>query len=309
MDFIVKLLRSRGLDSIWVVVDRLTKEAHFIPTIETVTAPDLTFLFLHYIFRYHGTPESIISDHGSVFISKFMQQLVALLQIKMKTSTSYHPQTDGQTEWVNQVLEQYLRCFCSYQQDDWVDFLLLAEFAYNNAKSSSTQISPFFAARGYYPTFTPVFTHPPSVPAAADFTKSLESIHAELIAELHHAQQDYAKYYDRKVLPPPVFEAGDHIWLLRHNIKTRRPSDKLDHCRLSPFLIARRQGPVTYRLDLPPTLSRLHPVFHMNLLEKYHPPNDIPGRSCPAPPPVHLDEATHEEWYEVDKILDARKTG
>lgn len=309
MDFIVKLPRSRGCDSIWVVADRMLKEAHFVPTVETISAPDLAFLFLHHIFRLHGLPQSIVSDRGSVFISNFLTHLIHLLGIKMKTSTAYHPQTDGQTERINQMLEKFLRCFCSYNQDDWVDYLPIAEYAYNNAKSSSTQLSPFFASKGYHPSFEPTFS--PSVttvPAAADFAKRLAILQEEVRAELKHAQEDQARFYNRKVLPAPPFEVGDKVWLLRRNIKTKRPSFKLDHRRLGPFTIIKKVGS-SFQLDLPPSLSRLHPVFHVNLLEPYHSPDTIDGRSVPPPPPVQLDEESGESWHEVETILDVRKVG
>ena len=171
MDFIVKLLMSHSCNSIWVVCDRLTRAAHFVCTVEALTAPDLALLFLDRIFKYHGLPESIISDCGSVFVSQFWRELMKLINVKLKPSTAYHPQTDGLTERTNQTLKTYLRAYCSYQQDDWVDYLPLAEFAFNNLVNSSMQQTPFFANLGFHPAFKPRITEHSSIPAAANLTE------------------------------------------------------------------------------------------------------------------------------------------
>ncbi len=140
MDLIVKLPVSHGYDSIWVVCDRLTRGAHFIPCNETIDAPGLAWLFLDRIFRYHGLPDSIVSDRGSVFVSRFWKELMSLMKTEIRSSTAYHPQTDGLTERTNQTLETYLRAYCSYQQDDWVDYLPLAEFAFNSHLETCTRL-------------------------------------------------------------------------------------------------------------------------------------------------------------------------
>ncbi|KAF8750752.1 hypothetical protein RHS01_09200 [Rhizoctonia solani] len=308
MDFIVKLPTSHGCDTVWVVVDRFSKMAHFIPTVETIKAPDLAWLFLQHIFRAHGLPDTIISDRGSIFVSHFWTRLHELIGVRLKHSTAYHPRTDGQTERINQILEAYLRCYTSYQQDDWVDYLPLAEFAYNNRTSSSSQQSPFYANYGFHPTFEPRINSDTTVPAAEDLSARLSLIHDELRAELTHSQADAAQQFNRSVKPAPNFTIGDRVWLLRRNIKTTRPSDKLDYRKLGPFKIVAARGPVSFQLELPPSLSRLHPVFHVSLLEPHHSPSDIPGRVEPAPPPVFLD-GDSTPWREVDKILDCRKIG
>lgn len=141
MDFIVKLPPSKlsgsidttKYDSIWVVVDRLTKMAHFIPCQETMNATQLAKLYLIHLFPIHGLPDNVISDRGTLFTSNFMRALCSLLGVKQKLSTAFHPQTDGQTERTNQTLEQFLRIYCNYQQSNWSDLLAFAAFAYNSA--------------------------------------------------------------------------------------------------------------------------------------------------------------------------------
>ena len=158
MDFIIKLPLSHRYNSIWVVCDCLTCAAHFIPCKEAMTAVELAWLFLDRIFRYHGLPESIISDRGSLFVSHFWKELTTMLQVNHQSSTAYHPQTDGLTERTNQTLKTYLRAYCSYQQDDWVDYLPVAEFTFNNAENASTKQTPFFANFAYHPSFEPQVT-------------------------------------------------------------------------------------------------------------------------------------------------------
>ena len=303
-DLIVKLPLSHGYDSILVVCDRLTRAAHFIPCNESIDAPRLAQLFLDRIFRYHGLPDSIVSDRGSVFVSNFWRALCTLLQVDVKASTAFHPQTDGLTERTNQTLETYLRAYCSYQQDDWVDYLPLAEFAFNNLENASTQQTPFFANFGYHPTFEPRLAEPSTVPAAADLAARLDVIHAELRAELAHSQQRQARYYDCHALPDPDFAPGRLVWLLRRNISTTRPSDKLDHRRLGPYPIERKVAPNAYLLRLPPYLSRLYPVFHVSLLEPYADPSLFHPHAQPLPFALPDDPVLH-----VTNVLDCRRVG
>ena len=304
MDFIIKLPLSHSYDSIWVVCDRLTRAAHFISTTESLNASGLAWLFLDRIFRYHGLPDSIVSDRGSVFISHFWKELTALLRIDLRTSTAYHPQTDGLTERTNQTIESYLRAFCSYQQDDWVDYLPLGEFAFNNHENESTKQTPFFANFAYHPTFSPQLSERSTVPSAADLAQRLETLHEELRAELQDAQDRQSKYYNRKVLDAPQYQPDQLVWLLRHNIKTTRPSDKLDHRRLGPFPIDHAISPSAYRLRLPSYLSRLHPVFHVSLLEPYSDPSEFHMHADPDT--FSLEDSDSPS---ISSIIDSRKLG
>ena len=123
MDFITDLPLSDGFDSIMVTVDRQTKMSHFIPCCKTITAEQTAHLFIQNVVRLHGLPDEVISDRGPQFIAKYYRRLMEILGIDVKLSSAFHPQTDGQTERVNQVLEQYLRCTIAYQQDDWAELL------------------------------------------------------------------------------------------------------------------------------------------------------------------------------------------
>ena len=152
LDFIVQLpLTPRGHDSILVVVDRLSKIADFIPTVTTVSAIDSARLFFDEIVRLHGVPTSLMSDRDPKFASKFWRALFRLTGTKLNISSSYHPQTDGQTERTNRTLEQILRNYISFSQKDWDLHLSATEFSYNNAQQQSTGLSPFFVNQGYDP--------------------------------------------------------------------------------------------------------------------------------------------------------------
>jgi hypothetical protein len=179
----------------------------FIPTSTSIDAPELAQLYLQHVFSKHGLPERIISDRGSEFTSRFWRAIGSLLDIKLDFSTAYHPETDGQTERTNQTLEQYLRMYANYQQDDWYRLLPLAEFAYNNANSETTGVSPFFANKGYHPRCN--FTKPigPNISEGAErFTADLSELHDQLKLWIKRSQEYSEKQWSRKHLPSPAWQ-------------------------------------------------------------------------------------------------------
>ena len=148
MDFIVGLLWSNSYSAILVVVCRLTKMRHFIPCQDTCTAEQLADLYTWNIFHLHGLPKTVVSDRGTQFIAKFWKGLYKILKIEALLSTPYHPETDGQTERMNAILEQYLRAYINYLQDDWEAWLHMGEFAANNQALETIGMLPFFATYG-----------------------------------------------------------------------------------------------------------------------------------------------------------------
>jgi len=190
MDFIEGLPLSDGHDMILVVVCCLTKMALFIPTFCDIDAADLARIFLSQVFAKHGTPTDIISDWGKHFISRFWWSLCQLLDINANLSTTYHPETDGQTEWVNQILEQYLWVYVNYQQDDWVNLLPLADFAYNNTLHSATMVTPFFANKGFHPKLE-VSLEPVVSVAAHQVATDLKELHLYLRDQIARALKQY----------------------------------------------------------------------------------------------------------------------
>ena len=310
MDFIVKLPTSNEFDSIWVVVDRLTKMAHFVPCRESMNAKELANLFIQNIFRLHGLPNSIVSDRGVLFTSKFWKHLLSKLDINGNMSTSHRPQTDGQTEKTNSTLEQYLRMFSNYQQDNWSELLPVAEFSYNNHQQSSTKSSPFFANYGIHPKINfkaAIDNRLPkneSVPAAEEFAKRMENIHEENKVNIQTAQRNQSFYYNKKTRPIADLEIGSEVYLNTKNIQTERISKKLDHKRIGPFKIIGKAGTHAFKLKLPPSM-KIHPVFNAALLtpKVVKGLDDLENREIKPAPPVIVNGF---EEYEVEKIIDSR---
>lgn len=309
MDFIVKLPCSHSFDSIWVLVDHFTKGAHFIPCNESMTASDLASLFIQHFFRLHGLPDKIVSDWGPSFVSAFWLAVQKALHMKSAPSTAYHPQTDGQTERTNQTLETYLRHFSSHRQDDWVDWLPVAEFCFNNSMSASTKLTPFFSWQGFHPRANS-FTAPSKVPKADEFVEILEINQVQLIESLRHAKAVQAKFYDAHAQEVQPLSPGSLVWLSRRNIPSNRPSSKLDYRRVGPFRVVHMVGRNAARLDLGSSYSRLHPVFNVSLLTPYVDPR-IPERpSFSSPLPASSQSLPLiRDWRHVEGILDFRSRG
>jgi len=306
MDFVTGLPECGGYDAIWVVVDRLSKMRHFVPCQTTIDARGLAEMFLKEVIRLHGVPRTIISDRGPQFAALFWKRLCERLGVDRRLSTAFHPQTDGQTERVNASMEQYLRIFTSYQQDDWVQWLPLAEFAANNGTSETTKCSAFFAVTGTDPRMT-------FVEAAGELEDSravdadqvqatMRQIHEHLRVEMRRSQDIMEEGANRRRLPAPQIQAGTKVWLDARHIRTIRPSRKLDRKRLGPHTIKRKVSPYAYELDLPRSL-RIHPVHHVSLLDPVA-GDPLPGQVVTPPPPVEVEGDSESQ---VERVEDSRE--
>jgi len=295
VDFISELRESGGYDSIMVAVDSVGKCSHFVKTVTTVTAAGAANLYLRNIWK-------IVSDCGPQFVAAFMKELYPLLGIEAVTSTAYHPQTDGQTERVNQELEQYLWLFVGERQDDWYTLLPLAEFSYNNHVHSSTQQTPFLLDTGRHLRMGFEPHQPPSrVEAVNEFTNRMKDTLEEAKSALAKAKDDMARYYNRCRSPTPTFSPGNMVYLDSEDIQTTRPSKKLSHHRLG-HLVKRHVGKYAYHLVLPPLMRHLHPVFNVVKLSPA-PDNRIVRRRRNPPPLPELVDG--EEEYIVEEILNS----
>ena len=302
MDFIEHLPESEGFTAILVVVDRFTKQSIFIPTHDTITSAQLAELFVVHVFSKHGVPSHVTSDRGSEFVSHFFRSLGKALDMKLHFTSGYHPEGDGQTERVNQTLEQYLRIFTNYQQDNWSSLLPLAEFSYNNAPNATTGVSPFFANKGYDPAITIHLEYELTSSCAHKFVTDLSELHEELRKAILLSQEHYQRSADKNRIPPPNFKVGDRVFVKAKFFRTTRPTKKLSEKYLGPYEIINQAGPLSWTLRLPDSMRAIHPVFHVSMLEPCT-PNSIPDRIQPPPPPVLIDG---EPEYEISEILDSK---
>ncbi|CAI5460568.1 unnamed protein product [Closterium sp. Yama58-4] len=247
MDFIMALPRTvRGHDAIFVVVDKFSRAAHFIPTHGQVTAEEAATLFVDNVVRLHGVPDSIISDRDPRFTSKFWKQLFALFGTRLAMSSAYHPETDGQTERVNQTLEQILRSITMHDAEAWEKKVSMAEFAYNNTHHSATGMSPFFALYGQHPNVPTRVDLTPTVPRAGNFHQHLTFIHDHVRKHLELANARMARTTNRG-RREVSFTVGDRVLLDSRNLRLPQDS-KLRPRFIGPFVIERALGPVAYRL-------------------------------------------------------------
>lgn len=290
MDFIEGLPLSNGYSVIMVVVDRLTKYAHFVALKHPYTAVTVAKAFIANVVRLHGVPTSIVSDRDKVFISSFWQTLFQLQGTKLCMSSSYHPQTDGQTEVVNRTLEQYLRCFAGDQPRKWSEWISWAEFSYNTSIHSSTKMTPFEAVYGIPPPH--LLTYIPGtsrIQAVDEYLRDRDTILRELRYNLSLARQRMKCQADQK-RREVSFDIGDYVYLklqpYRQTSVAFRASMKLAPRFYGPYQIIEKVGIVAYRLALPPN-SQIHNVFHVSMLRKHLGPVHSPISS--QPPPVSDD--------------------
>ncbi|MBW0506935.1 hypothetical protein O181_046650 [Austropuccinia psidii MF-1] len=235
MDFITQLPPSNSFDSILVIVDSFSKMVVFLPTISLITSLYFAHLFIKNIFSKHGLPTGIVSDRSSLFVSSFWTNLFQQLKILRELSTAYHPETDGQTERVNQILEQYLWMYVSYHQDHWSTWLPLAEFFYHNSDHSSTKKSMFFTVYGRDPQFDSV--HITQDTPAGRLSTKIQSVQQDFKRELEVSINRLKRYADESRESPPIINPGDMVWLSSKYLKSTRPTKKLSERWLGPFPI------------------------------------------------------------------------
>ncbi len=314
MDYVTELPmpNSRSLfpkcTSVLIVIDRLSKERHLIPVLR-LTSEHLAQVMIQHVFRSHGLPNSIVSDRGSQFTSDVWKFICKHLGIQQRLSTSFHPESDGQSERLIQDTEQKLRQLVCYSQDDWTDWLPLAEFSMNNQVSESLGFSPFFANKGFNPrmgveTYSP--QQPLQRPVPTNIQEPLSDLLTDMRANLTVARETMKSSSDLHRQPSHRYQVGDMVMLSTKNLKTRRPCRKLDNRWIGPFRISKCVNSRAFELNLPANM-RVHPVFYTNLLR---PAPDDPMQGQRNPDETHPGPvAEREQEWEVERILNTRLSG
>ncbi|GJX95160.1 putative reverse transcriptase domain-containing protein [Tanacetum coccineum] len=272
MDFITKLPRSsQGFDTIWVIVDRLTKSAHFLPIRENDPLDKLARLYLNRIVARHGIPASIICDRDGRFTSNFWRSFQKALGTDISMSTAYHPETDGQSERTIQTLEDMLRACVIDFGKGWVKHLPLAEFSYNNSYHASIKAAPYEALYGRKCRSPVCWAEVGEAQLTGPELIQETTEKIVLIKQRMQAAQDRQKSYADRKRKPMEFEVGDRVMLKVSpwkGVVRFGKRGKLNPRYVGPFKVLAKVGKVAYRLELPQELSRVHHTFHVSNLKK-----------------------------------------
>jgi len=335
MDFVIQLPRTaRGHSAIMVVVDRLSKQVHLIPTKDEATAAQTAQVFLDRIYSQHGMPLSIVSDRDSKFTAHFWERLMELLGTDLKMSSARHPETDGQSERTIRTITQYLRSFVKYNFKDWDLWLPLAEFAYNSAIHSATGMSPFQVVLGRQP-LTPLAFMKAKIDSGDERVDQLLEKHQQVrkvckrilesvglgpfatredvvtqeevkAAENLQENQEKMKEREDQNRRDVSFEEGERVLLstkdFDRNQYSSRKCRKLGPKFIGPYKVRRNLGNDAYELDLPGALD-LHPTFHASQLRKYAVSLHYPGHSTK---PAITDYTKGHKSERIVEVVDQR---
>lgn len=293
-----------------VITDRLSKWPFFIP-VPSLDGPTLAQKFIEHYLGHHGLPSAIVSDRGKQFVKGVWAHLCRLLKVKQRLSTAYHPETDGSTERMNQVIEEYIRHFATYNQDNWDTLAPIAQIAIASRDAASTGMSPFFMTHGYHPRLgesvelpeplSMIGTPRSPVEAAQRVIQKIKDCSELAQSTMAYAQQRQQEIHDKKRDPSESYQVGDKVWLDMRNIKVD-PARKKKLSELhQQYTITDVIGHSACRLNI----EGIHNVFPVSLLRpvaKDPLPSQVQDDVQPAP--IEVDG--EDEYYDVDEVLDTR---
>ena len=313
MDFIGPFPEVKGYNYLWVVICRMTSMVHLVPVHTTMTAKELSWKYLREIVRLHGLPSSIVSDRDSKFTSQWWKELHRTLGAKLLMSTSFHPQTDGQTERMNKNIGQILRTSIRSDQKDWIDRIDLTEFAINSSVSASSRYAPFELNGGYMPSMLKEFrSNEITARGIKDFAeqalRNLAKAH-DAIIETRAFQTRQSNKHRRE---EPEIAENDLVYLSTKNLNLpKNRARKLCPKFIGPYRVAEaRPETSNYVLELPTALveRRIVPTFHISLLRPYNASSDALFPDRTRPEPYDFGAPDEHEWF-VDEIVGHRWTG
>ena len=281
IDFLCGLPESKKYTVIMVVVDRFSKMIHLIPFKNIPTAEETAEAFLKNIFRIHGLPSDIYSDRGTQFTSALWTEIMEKLRIAPKIATTDHHETVGQVERCNSFIAQYLRCYTkSFFHNDWVNWLHLAEFVYNNSVHQSTKQTPFFINYGFHPPMDEIFLFQGSN-SNFEYVEDVSKNFVHVKEVLLRAQDLYKRAADKKRMIAPKFEEGQKVWVNAPPAFSTAEAAKLAPRKYGPYKVLEVMKNGNYKIDLSKSpFPKHYPIFHVSELEPYVPtPDKFKGRT------------------------------
>jgi len=304
VDFITKLLLSKGHDSILVVCDRFSKISHFTATTEKTTVERLTRLFRDHVWKLHRLPENVISDKGLQFAAGLTRELNKILGIETKLSIAYHLKIDEQTKRTNQELEQYLRMYVNHKQNNWAEWLATAEFAFNNKVYTATKSSLFQINYGKELRICFDIRKKEKNEKAKEFVREMKERHKKARVALVKSQEEMKRQADRSRKEVEEYRIGNKVLISTKDFSIeliKRMTKKLTEKFIRLYVVRKIVSENVVELELL-VLLRIHLVVNVRKIIKYR--EQVEGQKKIPPPSV---EVAGEKKYEVEEILDKQK--
>ena len=274
MNFIVKLSLLKKLltkvfyNSILIIVNWLIKEVQFISYKKVLNTEELTYIFLRNVTALQDLSDEIIFDRDKLFILNFWIALTRQLRLSHKMSTVYYLQTDDQTEWMNQVIKQYLRRYVNYHQINWVALLSVAQIAYNTSVNQITDITSFFANHEYNTNLFQESREATVLTEQVNITATeMQVLHKKLKQDIEFLLHRSVFYHNKHHAEASMLKKRNKVYLLQKNIETTRSSNKLNYIKIKSFKIIRNIREVSFKLKLLKDMQQKHFIFHISLLK------------------------------------------